>query len=97
MKFHVFWTKEAEVSLGEIILYLEKEWSEKEIVNFLDRIEKVIALIKMSPELFPLSPTKGVRKAVIKKHSSLYYKIDKNQIIILSIRSNSKGPKNFPY
>jgi plasmid stabilization system protein ParE len=93
----VFWTREAETTLGEIILYLEREWSERQIVNFLTRIDQVVDLIKVSPESFPYSPLKGVRKAVIKRHTSLYFKVEKEQIVILSVRSNSKGPKNFPY
>lgn len=37
MILKVFWTKEAEITLGQIILYLEKEWNERQIVDFLYR------------------------------------------------------------
>lgn len=97
MILKVFWTKEAEITLGEIVLYLEKEWNEKQIIDFLNRIDQLIEVIKTSPESFPFSTLKGVRKAVIKKQASLYFTVDRDQIIILSVRSNSKGPKNFPY
>ncbi|WP_194976581.1 type II toxin-antitoxin system RelE/ParE family toxin [Aquiflexum lacus] len=96
MNFEVIWTKEADTTLGEIILHLEKEWYQKQIFNFLDRIEKLIELIKVYPYLFPVSKTKGLRKAVINKQSSLFYKVDQDKIIIISVRSNAKGQKNYP-
>lgn len=97
MKFEVIWTKEADTTLGEIILHLEKEWYEKKILNFLERIEKLIELIKEYPFLFPVSKTKGLRKAIINKQSSLFYKVENDKIIIISVRSNAKGLKNYPF
>jgi hypothetical protein len=56
----------------------------------------LIELIKEYPHLFPVSKTKGLRRAVINKQSSLFYKVDQDKIIIISVRSNAKGPKNYP-
>jgi plasmid stabilization system protein ParE len=59
MKYEVIWAKEADTTLGEIILYLEKEWYQKQILDFLDRIEKLIELIKEYPYLFLFRKPKG--------------------------------------
>jgi hypothetical protein len=59
MKYEVIWAKEADTTLGEIILYLEKEWYQKQILDFLDRIEKLIELIKEYLYLFLFRKPKG--------------------------------------
>jgi hypothetical protein len=37
-----------------------------------------------------------VKKGSDYKQSILFYKVDQDKIIIISVRSNAKGPKNYP-
>ena len=46
------WSPEAEATFSFIISYLEKEWSEKEVRNFVAKTNKVIKRISCNPKLF---------------------------------------------
>jgi plasmid stabilization system protein ParE len=96
MALKVVWTPEAAKSLDQIIRYLEQNWSEKEVVAFIQKTEHVIELVSNQPYLFPLSKKRTIRKALITKHNSLFYKIDKtiNRLILISFWDNRKNPKN---
>lgn len=91
--YKVFWTKHALSELKDTYEYLEKEFTEKELKKLSVEIDFVIKLISRNPELFPLSDFKGVRRVVIKRYNTLYYRLAKNQIEILSFYNNRKRPK----
>jgi len=57
------------------------------------KIEKTLSLISLNPELFQKSSTrKDIRRAVVTKHNSLYYRNKNETIEILSFFSNRKNP-----
>lgn len=67
MALKVIWTPEAEDNFESIINYLEKEWSEKEIRKFVQKIQKIIMQIAINPNMFKASGKEGIRKVVITK------------------------------
>lgn len=59
----------------------------------LRQLDHIIELISKNPELFPESThKKGIRKAVVAKFNSLYYRINDNSVEILSFFSNRQDP-----
>ena len=94
MAMKISWSPEAEATFSAILNYLEEEWSEKEIRNFVAKTNKVINRISRDPKLFIAFGEEEVRKAVITKQSSLFYSIDNQneQIILLSFWDNRKNP-----
>jgi plasmid stabilization system protein ParE len=52
MAREIIWTPEAEKTLSQIVDFLEREWTEKEIQKFLVKIESTIQLIKSQPTYF---------------------------------------------
>jgi len=87
------WTLNAQNELNAIYDYLEENWTSKEIKNFSMELERVLSTICKFPYIFPVSLLKNsVRRCVISKQTSLYYKIGKNQIIIISLFDNRKNP-----
>ncbi|GGG49694.1 type II toxin-antitoxin system RelE/ParE family toxin [Bizionia arctica] len=93
--YKIYWTDHALSELKETIEYLEFNWTEKELRKFSSKLEHTLELISKAPKLFPLSSKKNeVRKAVIEKHNSLYYKINLNTIEIISLFSNIKNPNS---
>jgi len=61
---------------------------------FASKLEHTLELISKTPELFPSSIEKHeIRKAVIEKYNSLYYRINNESIEILSLFSNRQNPK----
>ncbi len=93
--YKIFWTNHALNELKAVFDYLEAQWTEKEAKNLALEIERVLQIISNNPELFPNSPhKKEVRRAVVTKHNTLYYRKNKEIIEILSFFSNKKHPKN---
>ncbi|MCF6279292.1 MAG: type II toxin-antitoxin system RelE/ParE family toxin [Flavobacteriaceae bacterium] len=54
--------------------YLLAKWSVKVKNDFIKKLDKNLLLIKKHPESFPLSQKVGLRKCVITKQTTLYYK-----------------------
>lgn len=91
--YKVFWTDHAISELKETIEFLENNWTERELRNFIAKLDHTIELISKSPEIFPASFEKNdVRKAVVERYNSLYYRINKDSIEIVSLFSTRKDP-----
>jgi len=91
--YKIYWTDHALAELKETFAYLEKNWTEKELKNLSSEIERTSILISENPSLFPISNKKNVRKAVIKKLNTIYYRVKNNENIeIISFFSNRKNP-----
>ena len=92
--YKVFWTENALSELAKTFEYLETNWTKKEIQKLAFTIEKTLFYISINPRLFPCSTkNKEIRKAVVLKHSTLYYRVKKQQIEVLSFFSNRQNPK----
>ncbi len=91
--YKIDWTNNALSELKETYQYLEENWTEKELKNLSHAIEKTLKLISHNPNLYPLSDKQNIRRAVIKKLNTLYYRITTDERIeILSFFSNRKNP-----
>ncbi len=91
--FDIKWTNHALKELVETFEYLENNWTETELQKLSIKLEKIIELISKNPDLFQKSNIeKDVRRAVITKHNSLYYRIKNQTVEILSFFSNRKNP-----
>lgn len=90
MAYKIVWTIKAVDGYDAIINYLELNWTDKEIVNFIKETERIFALLSKHPETFQRSI----------KHKTLYHgllnrltlftyriKINKKEIQILTVRS----------
>jgi plasmid stabilization system protein ParE len=94
MHRRIFWSPLAENDFENILLYLQEHWQEKVIENFIEITEIQIGQIAMNPMQFPLIyKKKKVRKCVITKHNSLYYKVGRDSIDILRIFDTRQNPK----
>lgn len=51
--YKILWTSNALNELEDIIAYLEKNWTEREIKNFVSKLESILQLISSNPKLFP--------------------------------------------
>jgi plasmid stabilization system protein ParE len=91
--YSILWTDNALEELEATIQYLSTRFTEKEIQFLAHEIERISFLIAHNPLLFPPSQMqKGVRKVVVAKFNTLYYRINQNTIEILSFFSNRQGP-----
>src|SRR6266550_3247608 len=87
------WTTEAEISYDSIIAYLKKEWTEKQVINFIAATDIVIAYIETHPYMFRKSEKKQIHEALVTKHNLLLYRIKKTHIELLVFWDTRRNPK----
>jgi plasmid stabilization system protein ParE len=93
--YKILWTDHALSELESTYQYLEANFTERELSNLSKEIENVTYLISINPYLFQESEfKKGVRKAVVMKFNTMYYRIKLDTIEILSFFSNRQDPDN---
>lgn len=91
--YKILWTDHALDELEKTIEYLEKYFSEKELKRLAQKVESITALISQNPKLFPKSDKKGVYRVTILKFNTMYYRLQGDNIEILSFFSNRQNPK----
>ena len=85
----IFWTSRATHDLEKIIFYLKSNWSENEIISFINKLNKAVYLISYSPKLFTLTNyKKNLRRCVLTKQTTIYYKEVDSKIYIVSLHDN---------
>jgi plasmid stabilization system protein ParE len=87
------WSDDALIDYNQNIDYLLKEWSERVALEFVEDVETTIELIKDFPELYPLTEYLGVRKALVRKQITLFYRIKDNEIHLIRFWNNYQDPK----
>lgn len=95
----VFWTPQARHTYFKVLDHLEKAWTEKEIRNFINKVDILLDQIKQNPEMFEESSKKrNVRKGLITKHNTLYYRVSpkKMEIQLLVFWDNRQDPGKLP-
>jgi plasmid stabilization system protein ParE len=87
------WTIHAQCELDAMYDYSERNRSVYEITRFSKLLDKKLSIIHKFPFIYPAyEGNKSVRRCVISKQVSLYYKITTNKIIILSLFDNRQSP-----
>ena len=91
--YSIEWTDNALSELKATFDYIEHNWTEKELRKLSNDIERTVNLISNNPNLFPITEGRNVRKAVVKKLNTLYYREKNNKRVeILSFFSNRQSP-----
>ena len=91
--YKIFWTDFALKELESTIEFLEENWTEKELRNLAAKLEEILSLISQNPNLFQASDIKKeIRRVVVLTHNTLYYRVVKEQIEIISFFSNRQSP-----
>ncbi|MCB0803495.1 MAG: type II toxin-antitoxin system RelE/ParE family toxin [Flavobacteriales bacterium] len=86
-------SKTAENKLDNLFDYLIQNWSIGVKKDFVAKLESSIEIIKNQPEIFPESKKgKGLRKCVITKQTSLYYRFNSKRINIITIFDSRQHP-----
>ena len=73
---------------------MENEWSEKEVIYFSERLEKQLAIILLTPEVYKNSLRQdGLRECQITNHNTLFYTYDDAKVYIVTVFDNRQDPK----
>lgn len=94
MALEVVWSKKALDNFHNVISYLEKNWNDQVIKDFVTRTEKVIWLIAQHPQMFrEISNLTSIREAVITKHNLLLYRFSSNRVELLAVFDTRQHPR----
>jgi plasmid stabilization system protein ParE len=87
-------SKRTTKKLEELLEYLENEWSEKVKIDFIDKLEKKLNLIKSNPKSFRKSELViGLHQCVITSQTTIYYRYDNDFVYIITLFDNRQNPK----
>ncbi|QOI97496.1 MAG: type II toxin-antitoxin system RelE/ParE family toxin [Flammeovirgaceae bacterium] len=92
--YRIRWSDRAIFDLQNIIDYLLYKWTEKEVTNFVKKLDKRLELISINPRLFPkTSRRKNVRRSVLTKQTAIYYETSTDTIKIVTLFDPRRDPK----
>ncbi|MDH5399522.1 MAG: type II toxin-antitoxin system RelE/ParE family toxin [Cyclobacteriaceae bacterium] len=80
----------------EILEYVQARFGQNTAREVYESIEQTIEKIAVMPGMFPSSKKqKGLRKCVLSKQTSIYYRVSNDWIEVVSFRANLKDPGKF--
>jgi len=92
ISYEIIWSPNATLTYYQILQYLDKNWTSKEVNAFVVRTEEAIAHICDNPLLFPYSIKNNIHRCVIVKQVSLFYQINDDLIELLIFWDNRRNP-----
>jgi len=85
LSIKVVLSKTAESKLENLFEYLVKEWSKKVKKDFVEKLDSSIEIIKNQPKIFESKKGNGLRRYIITKQTTLYYRYNSKRINICYI------------
>lgn len=95
MAHKIVWSAEARHTYLAILEHLEKEWSEKEVRKFVQRVHQKLSILIEQPAIGRLHKDKlKIYITLLTKHTSLVYHIkpQKKEIILLTFWDTRQNP-----
>ena len=81
-----------------ILTYIEKVWGIKSAEKFQTILDSKIDIISVNPKIGRvIAKNKHIRKLTVTKHNKIYYRINNNEVIILTVFESKQNPKRNKY
>jgi plasmid stabilization system protein ParE len=94
----ITWSPLAESDFSNILIYLDQNWEKKVAANFIDLTDSIIYQISRNPKQFPfIHKRKGIRKCVLTKHNTLFYRDKRSTVEILRIYDTRQDPNTLTF
>jgi len=98
MPKQIIWSPRAENDFANILDYLDKNWDRKVASNFINLTENTLNQISINSKQFPICYyKKKVRKCVLTKHNSLFYRDSRSSVQILRIYDTRQDPDTLTF
>jgi len=98
MAIKIEWTEPVLQDLKTIVDYIEKEWSEALADKFIELVKERIQTLSKHPYMgMASSKYKFVRSIKLSKHNKLYYRIENDTLVLLSIFDTRQHPGKNSY
>jgi plasmid stabilization system protein ParE len=94
----IIWSPAAEKDAEQILDFINTKWSKRVAAKFLNKLDDNILLISEDPKLFPIiEDNLGVRKCVVTKQNSLFYRVSDETIEIIRLFDTRQNPKSLTF
>lgn len=98
MPKQIIWSPLSENDFISILDYLQNNWDNAVVKGFIDITTSSVYQISNNPRQFPLIyKNKKIRKCVLTKHNTLFYRDRKDSVDILRIFDNRQDPKKLKF
>jgi plasmid stabilization system protein ParE len=94
MALEIVWSKRAEKGFDDIVAYLEKKWTEKEVKAFIQESQIFMDLLKKNPGMLKISGKANLYRGPLNKFTIVTCRVNilKNRIELVNIRSSWRKP-----
>jgi len=90
--YKILWTDHALAELNDTFAYLENNFSTNELRSLSLALDQTLSLIARDPDIFAYSDSSGIRKVTVAQFNTLYYRIEKKEVQVISFFSNRQDP-----
>lgn len=89
----IFWSELAQEDYWQNIDYLERKWTEKEAILFIQKVEQILKILKENRITFKPTNYQNTYQIVVVKQITLYYHLNQNNdIVLLRFFNNFQKP-----
>lgn len=93
-RYNIVFSERASIELSNVLEYIEKEWSLRVANDFTKTFNEKINNIRLNPYLYsPYKNKKYVRRCVVNKQVSLFYRIKIDEVQIITLYDNRNPEK----
>ena len=93
MAKEIIWSPQSEETFYKVVEYLQENWTENELNNFIVATEKVISYISENPLMFRKTNKKNIHEALVTPQNLLIYKIYVDRIVLITFYDTRNSPK----
>ncbi|HPH46529.1 MAG TPA: type II toxin-antitoxin system RelE/ParE family toxin [Chryseolinea sp.] len=90
----IIWSTQATIDYHQNIFYLLKNWPDQVAIEFIDDVDAVIKLLESNPEVYPLTDHKEIRRVVVRKQITLFFKVQDAEIHLIRFWNTYQSPES---
>jgi plasmid stabilization system protein ParE len=94
----ISWSPQANEDLDGIMNYLASKWDNSVSIKFLNLVDTIVKQIAINPRQSPvINKSLNIRKCVITKHNTLYYRNRRADVEIVRIYDTRQDPEKLTF
>jgi plasmid stabilization system protein ParE len=88
----IHWSTQAEITFDAVYQFVLQQWGFETAEGFRQQTLKTLNQVSKHPLSFQESSIKNVRKAIVSKHTSFFYEVLENKILLVYFWDNCQQP-----
>lgn len=91
---HLVWSPQAKIDYWKNIEYLEINWTENEVINFINTVDKNLELLLSGIPIYKKTDYRNIFSVPILRQITLFYRIKNDEIQLLRFWNNYQDINN---